>query len=241
MELLVQPEAWISLLTLTALEIVLGIDNIIFISILTGSLPAHQQERARRIGILLALVFRIALLMSISWIIALKDPVVTILGHALSWKDIILIGGGGFLIVKAVMHLHQEVDEGGEAPPRPASAFGAAIGQIILIDVVFSLDSIITAVGLVDHVEIMIAAVVITVGVMFVAATPVATFINAHPTTKVLALAFLIMVGVALIADGLGFHIPRGYIYTSMLFAGGVEAINIAIRRKTAKRRRKAG
>jgi predicted tellurium resistance membrane protein TerC len=236
MELLFQPEAWVSLLTLTILEIVLGIDNIIFISIITGRLPAPLNERARKVGLSLALVFRIALLLSISWIMTLKDPVVTVLDLPLSWKDLILIGGGLFLIVKAVMHLHEEVDEVGEAPPSAASAFGAAVGQIIVIDIVFSLDSIITAVGLVEHVEIMILAVVIAVGLMFIAATPVANFINSHPTTKVLALAFLLMVGVALIADGLGFHIPRGYIYTAMAFAAGVEAFNIWVSKKKTRR-----
>jgi predicted tellurium resistance membrane protein TerC len=236
MELLLQPEAWVSLVTLTALEIVLGIDNIIFISIITGKLPPPHNERARKLGLSLALVFRILLLLSISAIMALKEPVVTLFGLALSWKDIILIGGGLFLIVKAVMHLHEEVEEGGEPVPRAAAAFGAAVGQIIVIDIVFSLDSIITAVGLVDEVAIMIAAVMIAVALMFVAATPVANFINAHPTTKVLALAFLLMVGFALIADGFGFHVPRGYIYVSMAFAGGVEAFNIWARAKKSRR-----
>lgn len=236
MELLFQPEAWLSLLTLTVLEIVLGIDNIIFISIITGKLPPPYNERARKLGLSLALIFRILLLLSISWIMTLQDPVITFAGLALSWKDLILIGGGLFLIVKAVMHLHEEVDEVGEAPPKAAALFSAAVGQIIVIDIVFSLDSIITAVGLVEHVEIMILAVMIAVGLMFIAATPVANFINAHPTTKVLALAFLLMVGVALIADGLGFHIPRGYIYTSMAFAGGVEAFNIWARGKKSRR-----
>jgi predicted tellurium resistance membrane protein TerC len=236
MELLFQPEAWVSLLTLTALEIVLGIDNIIFISIITSKLPPPHNERARKVGLSLALIFRILLLLSISWIMTLKEPVVSAFGLDLSWKDLILIGGGFFLIVKAVMHLHEEVDDIGEAPAVAATAFGAAVGQIIVIDIVFSLDSIITAVGLVEQVEIMIAAVIIAVGLMFVAATPVANFINAHPTTKVLALAFLLMVGVALIADGFGFHIPRGYIYTSMAFAGGVEAFNIWMRGKKSRR-----
>jgi predicted tellurium resistance membrane protein TerC len=239
MELLLQPEAWVSLFTLTVLEVVLGIDNIIFISIITGKLPASQQEKARKIGLMLALVFRILLLLSISAIMALKEPVLVLLGHAFSWKDLILIGGGGFLIVKAVMHLHEEVEEGGEEEPRAARGFSAAVSQIILIDIVFSLDSIITAVGLVDQVEIMIAAVVIAVGLMFIAATPVANFINAHPTTKVLALAFLLMVGFALIADGMGFHVPRGYIYTSMAFAAAVETFNIWTRKKKAGRARR--
>jgi predicted tellurium resistance membrane protein TerC len=239
MELLMQPEAWVSLLTLTILEIVLGVDNIVFISIITGKLPAETQEKARKIGLILALVFRILLLLSISAIMALQTPVLTILGHGLSWKDLILIGGGAFLIGKAVLHLHEEVEEGGEEEPSAARGFSAAVGQIILVDIVFSLDSIITAVGLVDHVEIMIAAVIIAVAIMFVTATPVANFINSHPTTKVLALAFLIMVGFALIADGTGFHVPRGYIYTSMAFAAAVETFNIWVRKKKAVRARK--
>jgi predicted tellurium resistance membrane protein TerC len=237
MELLFSPEAWVSLLTLTVLEIVLGIDNIIFISIIVGKLPPPYNERARKLGLALALIFRILLLLSISWLMTLRDPVIAIGEFDLSWKDLILIAGGLFLIVKAVMHLHEEVDEVGETPPTLAAAgFSAAVGQIILIDIVFSLDSIITAVGLVEQVQIMIAAVIIAVGIMFVASGPVAAFINSHPTTKVLALAFLLMVGVALIADGLGFHIPRGYIYVSMAFAGGVEAFNIWVGGKKTKR-----
>ncbi|MBT9288256.1 TerC family protein [Prosthecodimorpha staleyi] len=233
-ELLTDPTVWASLITLTALEIVLGIDNVVFISVVTSKLSPELAKRARQIGLMLALVFRIILLFFISAIVALKDPVFTAFGLALSWKDIILIVGGGFLIWKAVGHIHDEVEEDavGEAKVSAPKAFNMVIGQIVLIDLVFSVDSIITAVGLADHIEVMVAAVVIAVGVMYVAAGPVSAFIERHPTTKVLALAFLLLIGVALVADGLGFHIPRGYIYTAMAFSAAVEAINIVKRRK---------
>ena len=233
-ELLTDPAVWASLITLTALEIVLGIDNVVFISVVTAKLSPELAKRARQIGLMLALVFRIILLFFISAIVALKDPVFTAFGLSLSWKDIILIGGGAFLIWKAVGHIHDEVEEDAvsEAKIAAPKAFNLVIGQIVPIDLVFSVDSIITAVGLADHVEVMVAAVVIAVGVMYVAAGPVSAFIERHPTTKVLALAFLLLIGVALVADGLGFHIPRGYIYTAMAFSAGVEAINIIKRRK---------
>ena len=238
MELLSDPNVWAAFATLTVMEIVLGIDNIVFISVLVSRLPAEQANRARRLGLSLALVFRIALLFAITWIIGLKEPVFTLFEHAFSWKDLILIAGGLFLIYKATHEMHAEIEEPHEPGLKEAAgqAFSAIIAQIIVIDLVFSIDSIITAVGMAEHVEIMIAAVIIAVGLMFVAATPVANFINSHPTTKVLALAFLLMVGFALIADGLGFHVPRGYIYTSMVFAAGVEVINILMRRKKASR-----
>ena len=235
--LLSDPATWASLVTLTVLEIVLGIDNVVFLSVATAHLEREQAARARRIGLLLALGFRIALLFAISWIVQLKDPVTVLFGHPLSVKDMILIVGGAFLIYKAVNHIHEEVEEDapGEMAAKASGAFAAVVGQIIVIDIVFSLDSIITAVGLAQEVAVMIAAVIIAVGVMYVASGPVSGFINRHPTTKVLALAFLLLIGVALVADGLGFHIERGYIYAAMAFAAGVEALNIL-----AKKRREA-
>lgn len=239
-ELLTDPQAWASLLTLTVLEIVLGIDNVVFLSVATGHLPAAEAKRARQLGLLLALGFRIVLLFFISWIVGLKDPIVSVQGFDLSIKDIILILGGGFLIYKAVGHIHEEIEEepGVEYKAAVKTAFSAVVGQIIVIDIVFSLDSIITAVGLAQHVPIMIAAVIIAVGVMYVASGPVSAFIERHPTTKVLALAFLMLIGVALVADGLGFHIPRGYIYSAMAFAAGVEALNVMAKAKREKARK---
>jgi predicted tellurium resistance membrane protein TerC len=237
--LLADPAAWMSLLTLTALEIVLGIDNVVFLSVATSRLPPAAAARARRLGLALALGFRIALLFAISWIVSLKDPIVTMFGVGLSWKDIILIAGGLFLVWKAVGHIHEEVEgepHGEDKPHRVAASFAAVVGQIIVIDIVFSLDSIITAVGLARDVPIMIAAVIIAVGVMYVASGPVSGFISRHPTTKVLALAFLLLIGVALMADGIGFHLDRGYIYAAMGFAAVVEALNVVA--KTRRERR---
>lgn len=235
--LLTDPAAWASLVTLTALEIVLGIDNVVFLSVATSHLPKEVAARARRLGLALALLFRIALLFAIAWIVSLKTPVTTILGHGLSVKDLILIGGGGFLIYKAVGHIHEEMEEPIETTlgARASVAFGAVVGQIILIDVVFSLDSIITAVGLAQDVAVMVAAVIIAVGVMYIASGPVSDFVNAHPTTKILALAFLLLIGVALVADGCGMHIERGYIYAAMGFAGGVEALNIIAKKRRGR------
>lgn len=240
--LLSDPAIWASLVTLTALEIVLGIDNVVFLSVATSHLPPAQAHQARRLGMGLALLFRIALLFAISWIVSLKDPITTILGHPLSVKDLILIGGGAFLIYKAVNHIHEEIEEHvPEEMARTASnAFSMVVGQIILIDIVFSLDSIITAVGLAQQVEVMIAAVIIAVGVMYVAAGPVSDFVSEHPTTKVLALAFLLLIGVALVADGMGVHIDRGYIYAAMGFAGLVEALNITAKKRKERSRQVA-
>jgi predicted tellurium resistance membrane protein TerC len=237
--LLTDPAAWASLVTLTVLEIVLGIDNVVFLSVATAHLERRDAAKARRVGLLLALGFRIALLFAISWIVQLKDPVTVLFGHPLSVKDMILIVGGGFLIYKAVNHIHEEVEEHVEAEMAHAAktAFAAVVGQIIVIDIVFSLDSIITAVGLAQEVAVMIAAVIIAVGVMYVASGPVSHFINRHPTTKVLALAFLLLIGIALVADGLGFHLERGYIYAAMAFSAGVEAINILAKSRKEKRR----
>jgi len=229
LELLADPNIWIAFATLTVMEIVLGIDNIIFISVLVSRLPKEQADTARKLGLALALVFRILLLLVISWIISLTQPAVSAFGFDLSWKDLILIAGGIFLVYKATHEMHAALEEPHEADmaSKANAAFAAIIGQIIVIDMVFSIDSIVTAVGMVDHVEVMIAAVIVAVGVMFVASGPVAKFVADHPTTKMLALAFLLLIGVTLVADGLGFHIPKGYIYSAMGFSVLVEAINI--------------
>ena len=240
MELLTSPEAWAALLTLTALEIVLGIDNVIFISVIVSRIPSAQAKRARQIGLLLALVFRIILLSVLVWMIGLTEPVVIVRNVELSWRDIILIAGGAFLIAKATHEIHAEVEAShGEPDTEPkASVFFWAIMQIIVIDMVFSLDSIITAIGMVQDLEIMIAAVVIACVIMYVSSGPVAKFVADHPTTKMLALAFLVLIGVALVADGFKFHIPRGYIYFAIVFAAAVELFNVLAgrnRRKAAK------
>ncbi|MGB3447449.1 MAG: TerC family protein [Xanthobacteraceae bacterium] len=237
-ELLTSPEAWAALLTLTALEIILGIDNVIFLSVLVSRIPEPQATRARQIGLALALIFRIALLSVLVWLIGLTQPVFTIFDMGFSWRDIILIGGGLFLIAKATHEIHGEVEaqEAGEAAGKgPAKAFFWVIVQIIIVDLVFSLDSIITAIGMAKDLEIMIAAVVIACFVMYVSSGPVARFVAEHPTTKMLALAFLVLIGVALVADGFEFHIPRGYIYFAITFSLAVEVFNI-LARKNRKR-----
>jgi predicted tellurium resistance membrane protein TerC len=237
MELLTSAEAWAALLTLTALEIVLGIDNVIFLSVIVSRIPPAQAKRARQIGLLLALVFRIVLLSLLVWLIGLTEPVLTVKSVALSWRDIILIGGGLFLIAKATHEIHAEVEAretGSEAAPK-ASAFLLVILQIIVIDMVFSLDSIITAIGMAQDLEIMIAAVVIACFIMYVSSGPVAGFVADHPTTKMLALAFLVLIGVALVADGFKFHIPRGYIYFAITFSAAVELFNVLARRNSKK------
>src|SRR5215210_4006286 len=251
MEWIADPHAWVALATLAALEIVLGVDNIIFISILVGRLPEAQRKRARTLGLMLAAVTRIALLLSIAWVMSLTDPWFTILDKDFSGRDIILLGGGLFLLWKSVHEIHGSLEgEEDEATAASAAAasFTAVIGQIAIIDIVFSLDSVITAVGLVDEVEIMIVAILLAVGVMLFAAGMVSRFVEAHPTIKMLALSFLVLVGVALVAEGWGFHIPKGYIYFSMAFAIGVEMLNMRMRRKTkepvhlrARRREPAG
>jgi predicted tellurium resistance membrane protein TerC len=236
-ELLASPEAWAALLTLTALEIVLGIDNVIFLSVLVSRIPPQQAKRARQIGLFLALVFRILLLSLLVWLIGLTEPVITVKGTALSWRDLVLIGGGLFLIAKATHEIHGEVEagEGEEQEASGGSAFFWVIVQIVIIDMVFSLDSIITAIGMAQDLEIMIAAVVIACIVMYVSSGPVARFVAEHPTTKMLALAFLVLIGVALVADGFSFHIPRGYIYFAMAFAAAVEMFNVLARRNRKK------
>ena len=238
MELLTSPEAWAALVTLTALEIVLGIDNVIFLSVIVSRIPAAQAERARKIGLALALVFRIALLSALVWLIGLTKPVIEIGRFALSWRDLILIGGGLFLIGKATHEIHGEVEARDEedGPRSKATAFFWVIVQIIIIDLVFSLDSIITAIGMAQDIEIMIAAVVIAVGVMYISAGPVAAFVAEHPTTKMLALAFLVLIGVALVADGFQYHIPRSFIYVAICFSAAVEAFNILAQRNRRKR-----
>src|SRR5205814_620628 len=243
MELLTSPEAWVALLTLTALEIVLGIDNVIFISVIVSRIPPAQAKRARQIGLLLALVFRIVLLSLLVWLIGLTQPVITVKSVALSWRDIILIGGGLFLIAKATHEIHGEVearDAGSDAQPT-AAAFFLVILQIIVIDMVFSLDSIITAIGMAQDLEIMIAAVVIACFIMYVSSGPVARFVADHPTTKMLALAFLVLIGVALVADGFKFHIPRGYIYFAITFSAAVELFKVLARRNRKKAAHRSG
>ncbi len=226
-ELLSDPQVWMSLLTLTALEIVLGIDNLIFLSIVSGRLPLHQQALARRLGLALALLGRVALLFSLTWLIGLTQPILTVFDFPISWRDIVLIVGGGFLIVKGTMETHHMLEGHEEGASIGTITFGMAVFQIIVLDVVFALDSIITAVGMSDHLPVMITAVVIAMIVMLVAADPVGNFVNKHPTVKMLALTFLLLVGVALIADGLHFHIPRGYLYFAIAFSAGVEALNL--------------
>jgi predicted tellurium resistance membrane protein TerC len=237
MEWIANPNAWVALATLAALEIVLGVDNIIFISILVGRLPEAQRARARTLGLALAAVTRIGLLLSITWVMSLTEPWFTIFGKDFSGRDIILLGGGLFLLWKSVHEIHgslegedDELDTGVAA--KGASSLAAIIGQIAVIDIVFSLDSVITAVGLVDEVEIMIIAILLAVGVMLFAAGAVSRFVESHPTIKMLALSFLVLIGVALVAEGWGFHIPKGYVYFSMAFAIAVEMLNMRVRKR---------
>ncbi|ADQ84797.1 TerC family protein [Methylovorus sp. MP688] len=235
-EWLASPEAWIALGTLTALEIVLGIDNIIFISILVGRLPAHQRALARKLGLSLAMITRLALLFSISWVMGLTEPWFTVLSQPVSGRDIILIGGGLFLLAKATHEIHNSLEGEEEESSGMAVAkasFGMSLVQIALLDVVFSLDSVITAVGLADHVSIMAIAIILAVGVMLFAAKPIGDFVDNHPTIKILALSFLILVGMTLVAEGLEFHVPKGYIYFAMAFSVVVEMINIRMRKKS--------
>ena len=232
------PQIWASLLTLTALEIVLGIDNVIFISIVADRLPPAQRDRARILGLSGALIMRIGLLAGITWIIGLTAPVFELLGRAVSWRDLILLAGGLFLLAKATREIHHTVEGPEErAATRAHARFLGVIVQIMILDLVFSLDSIITAVGMAQHLEVMVAAVVIAMLVMFVASGPVAAFVSRHPTVKMLALSFLLLIGIALVADGLQFHIPKGYLYFAVAFSALVEGLNLA----AARRRRAAG
>jgi predicted tellurium resistance membrane protein TerC len=230
-------ESWVALLTLTALEIVLGIDNVIFLSLVVSRIPQFQARRARQIGLALALVFRILLLSLLVWLIGLTQVIFTLSGMAFSWRDVILIGGGAFLIAKATREIHAEVEAGGHASEEmsPADAFLWVIIQIVVIDIVFSLDSILTAIGMAQDLEIMIVAVIIACLAMYVSSGPIAKFISEHPTTKMLALAFLVLIGVALVADGFKFHIPRAYIYFAIAFSASVEFINVLAKRHRKK------
>lgn len=235
MELLTDPNAWLAFVTLTVMEVVLGIDNIVFISVFVSRLPASQRRRARAIGLALALIFRIILLMMLTWLIGLTEPVFHVLAHPVSWRDIILIAGGLFLLYKATQEIHDEIEgesEAEEASRKRSGAFSVIIGQIVLIDIIFSVDSIITAIGMAEHVEVMIAAVIVAVAIMFAASNAISAVIENHPTIKMLALSFLLLVGISLVADGLGFHIPRGYVYFAMAFSAVVEVFNIRIRRR---------
>jgi predicted tellurium resistance membrane protein TerC len=232
LQLATSPEAWIALTTLILMEVVLGIDNLLFISILTNKLPAEHRDRARKIGISLALIMRLVLLGSITWLAQLREPVIDAFGHAFSWRDIILTAGGLFLIYKATTEIRHHVDPNPQ-PEKTAKAidgFGAAIFQIILLDMVFSVDSILTAIGMTDHLPIMVIAVLVAVTVMMFAAGPVANFINRNPTVVMLALGFLLMIGTMLIAEGFGFHVPKGYIYVAMAFSCGIEFLNMLSR-----------
>ena len=231
MDAFLTADGLIALLTLTFLEVVLGVDNVIFISILTGRLPADQQQRGRTIGLAGAMGMRIALLLSLTWIMRLTAPIFTAFGHAFSGRDLILISGGLFLLWKATMEIHERLEgEEGHGATKVAPSFAAVIGQIMLLDIIFSLDSVITAVGMANDISIMIAAVVIAVAIMMFSARPISEFVSRHPTVKVLALSFLLMIGLTLVADGVGFHIPKGYIYFAMGFSIFVETINLRVR-----------
>jgi predicted tellurium resistance membrane protein TerC len=238
------PQIWLSLLTLSALEIVLGIDNLVFIAILTGRLPAHQRAMGRKIGLSLALVTRLMLLAALAWIVGLTAPVLNVAGHGFSWRDIILISGGLFLLYKATAEIGEMVEGDHDAP---ASAQGVAgvtfrgvVLQIAVIDIIFSLDSVITAVGMADTLWVMVAAVVIAMIIMIIASTPLANFVAAHPTVKMLALSFLLLIGVLLIADGFGLHVPKGYVYFALGFSVAIEAMNHWVRGRRNRRARKA-
>lgn len=230
------PEIWLSLVTLSALEIVLGIDNLVFIAILTGRLPAHQRALGRRVGLALALVTRLMLLATLAWIVGLVEPVFSVAGKAFSWRDLILIGGGLFLLWKATVEIHEMVEKAEDEPDSPQGAAGVSfrgvVLQIAVIDIIFSLDSVITAVGMADQLWVMVTAVVIAMIIMIAAANPLAEFVSAHPTIKMLALAFLLLIGVILIADGLGLHVPKGYIYFALAFSVAVETLNHFVRRR---------
>lgn len=245
MTLAADPTVWAALATLIVMEVVLGIDNLIFISILSNKLPEHMRAKARRVGISAALLLRLGLLASVAWIVQLTEPVFHAFDHGFSWRDLILIAGGLFLVWKATKEIHHNVD------PDPADdlfekksvapSFAAAIGQILVLDLVFSIDSIITAVGMTEHVPVMVVAVIVAVTVMLLAANPLADFIHANPTVVMLALGFLLMIGMTLIAEGFGAHVPKGYIYTAMAFSAGVEVLNIFARRRNRKKREAKG
>lgn len=235
MDWLSDPQIWASLLTLTALEIVLGIDNVVFIAILAGRLPAAQQARARQAGLALALITRLALLASIAWIMGLTRPLLDVLGHAVSWRDIILVAGGFFLLYKGTREIHRRLE--GDIPQEEAgrarTSFAGIVAQILLLDIVFSLDSVITAVGMANELWVMATAIILAVAIMLGASGPLAGFVDRHPTVKMLALSFLLLIGMTLVADGAGVHVPKGYIYAAMVFSVAVEALNqLAARRR---------
>jgi predicted tellurium resistance membrane protein TerC len=236
LELLSDPQIWLAFLTLTALELVLGIDNVIFISILVDKLPPHQRETARRIGLFAAMFMRIGLLLVLAWIVGLKETLFTVFGQAFSGRDIVLLLGGLFLIWKSVGEIHESIEGAHQVQKNIVHAsFGSIIIQIMLVDMVFSLDSIITAVGMVDHIGVMVAAVLVSVALMMLFAGPIGRFVSAHPTVKMLALAFLVAIGVVLIAESFGTHVPKGYIYTAMLFSVLVEMLNLRMRKRSSR------
>ena len=243
MDWLTDPHIWASFIALSAMEIVLGIDNVVFISLLVSRLPPRQRRTARQIGLSLALIFRVIMLAGIAWVIHLTTPIFTVAGYTFSWRDLILIAGGLFLLVKGTREIHHDIEgdeeEGGPSPV--ADTMSSVIVQIAIIDLVFSIDSIITAVGMADHIGVMIAAVAVAILVMYFASGPVSRFIERHPTTKMLALSFLLLIGAALIADGMHFHIPRGYIYFAMAFAGAVEVVNVIASRNRRRAAQRAG
>ncbi|ERF79512.1 membrane protein [Gallibacterium genomosp. 2] len=238
LEWISSPEAWVALFTLTALEIVLGIDNIIFISILVGRLPVHQRQSGRVLGLGLAMGTRILLLLSLAWIMRLTEPLFSVMGYAISGRDLILLIGGLFLLVKSTLEIHHNMEESASTEEKPVKTvnFIGVLIQIALLDIVFSLDSVITAVGMANDVEVMILAIILAVGVMMIAAKPIGDFVEEHPTLKILALSFLILIGVSLIGEGLSFHIPKGYIYFAMGFSVCVEMINLRMRKHLSKK-----
>ena len=232
MDAFLTSDGLLALVTLTFLEIILGVDNVIFISILSGKLPQRDQQKARRTGLLAAMVMRIGLLMSIAWIVRLTAPLFTVFGQEISGRDLILIGGGLFLLGKATLEIHERLEgEDAHGTTRAAPSFGAVIVQIMLLDIVFSLDSVITAVGMAEDISVMVAAVVLSVGIMMFSAEPISAFVSKHPTVKVLALSFLLLIGMSLVGDGLGMHVPKGYIYFAMGFSVFVELINLRVRK----------
>jgi predicted tellurium resistance membrane protein TerC len=241
MEWLSDPQIWASFVTVAALEIVLGIDNLVFIALLAGRLPPAQRDRARKLGLALALGTRLVLLGSIFWLVHLTNPVISLAGHGFSWRDLILIGGGGFLLFKGTREIHLRVDGGdeGEDTDRRGAGFAGTVAQIMLLDIVFSLDSVITAVGIAEEIWVMVAAIVAAMALMLAASGPLASFIERHASVKMLALSFLLLIGMVLVADGVGFHVPRGYIYAAMGFSVLVESLNLLVaqRRRTRRNR----
>ena len=232
MDWISDPQAWIAFVTLAALEIVLGVDNVVFISILSGKLPVEQREKGRRVGLVLAMVIRILLLFSISWVIRLTEPLFNVLGQDISGRDLILLLGGLFLLGKSTTEMHGQLEgDEGHSSARVAASFGAVIVQILLLDIIFSLDSVITAVGMADDIGVMVAAVIVAVGFMLVFSGRISAFVEKHPTVKMLALSFLLLIGVSLVGEGLDFHIPKGYIYFAMAFSLFVETLNIRLRK----------